>query len=106
MNLDGVVSVRWEETPATEICPGIRKRVLWTGPGGAEAQMLEIEPGAVFHKLDVHAAGPEEIFVISGTFGDGVHEYPAGSFIHNPAGSSHVPQSRDGCVIFIFAPNG
>ncbi len=106
MNLDGVVSVRWEDIPATELCPGIRKRVLWRGPGGAEAQMLEIEPGGVFHTLDVHAAGPEEIFVVSGTFGDGVHQYPAGSFIHNPAGSSHVPQSEDGCVIFIFSPNG
>ena len=39
-------------------------------------------------------------------FNDGVRDYPAGTFIHNPAGSSHVPQSRTGCVLFVFYPEG
>ncbi len=52
--------------------------------------------------LDVHVPGPEEVFVVSGVFNDGAHDYPAGSFIHNPAGSSHVPQSKEGCVLFVF----
>ncbi len=106
MNLEGVVAANWTYVPAKEIYPGIRKRILWQGADGAEAQIVEIDAGAAFTSLDVHAAGPEEIFVVSGVFGDGAHEYPAGSFIHNPAGSSHVPQSREGCVIFVFSPEG
>ena len=34
-------------------------------------------------------ASPEELYVVAGVFNDGVRDYPAGTFIHNPAGSSH-----------------
>lgn len=105
MNLQGVIGINWQDVPAKEICPGIRKRDLWRGADGAQAQIVEIHAGAAFTSLDVHP-GPEEIFVLSGVFSDGAREYPAGSFIHNPAGSSHVPQSKDGCVIFVFSPQG
>ncbi|MDQ3321493.1 MAG: cupin domain-containing protein [Acidobacteriota bacterium] len=106
MNLEGVVAVNWKDVPAKEIFPGIRKRILWQGANGAEAQIVEIDAGAIFTVLDIHAAGAEEVFVVSGVFSDGVHDYPAGTFIHNPAGSSHIPQSNEGCVIFVFAPEG
>lgn len=55
-----------------------------------------------------HPAG-EEIFVLEGVFSDEYGDYPAGSYIRNPAGSSHSPFSKDGCKIFVklnqFAPN-
>jgi anti-sigma factor ChrR (cupin superfamily) len=105
MNLNGVTGINWHDVPAKEICPGIRKRDLWRGADGAKAQIVEIDAGATFTTLDVHS-GAEEIFVVSGIFGDGAKEYTAGSFIHNPAGSSHVPQSKHGCVIFVFSPVG
>jgi anti-sigma factor ChrR (cupin superfamily) len=54
----------------------------------------------------VHFPGPEEVFVLSGEFSDGVHHYTAGSFIHHPAGSAHVPQSSTGCALFVFFPEG
>ena len=41
-----------------------------------------------------------------GVFNDGARDYPAGSFIHAPAGSSHVPQSAKGCTLFLFYPEG
>ena len=104
-NLHGVVGINWRDVPATEICFGIRKRDLWRGVDGATAQIVEIDACATFPRLDVHS-GAEEIFVVSGVFGDGAREYGAGSFIHNPAGTSHVPQSKDGCVIFVFSPQG
>lgn len=66
--------------------------------------ILEIDAGASFAKLDVHEPGPEEVFVVSGTFSDGVNEYSEGSFIHNPTGSAHIPQSATGCVLFVFFP--
>jgi anti-sigma factor ChrR (cupin superfamily) len=54
----------------------------------------------------VHFPGPEEVFVLSGEFSDGVHHYTAGSFIHHPTGSAHVPQSSTGCALFVFFPEG
>ena len=106
INLEGVIATKWQDVPAKEIFPGIRRRVLWRGANGARAQILEIDAGAKFTRLDVHAPGPEEVYVVSGVFNDGVHNYPAGSFIHNPAGSAHVPQSEGGCVLFVFFPEG
>ncbi len=106
INLEGVSSNHWQSVPAIEIYPGIRKRVLWQESTGAKAAILEIDANAEFSELDVHQPGPEEVFVISGVFCDGVHDYPAGSFIHNPAGSAHVPQSKEGCVLFVFFPEG
>ncbi len=101
-----IVYVNERDVAACEIYPGVRKRVLWQGPNGAKAQLLEIDAGAKFLKLDVHHPGPKEIYVVSGTFNDGARDYPAGSFVHNPAGSSHLPQSRQGCVVFVFFPEG
>ena len=106
INLEGVVATKWQDVPAQDIFPGIRRRILWRGANGAKAQILEIDAGAKFPRLDVHAPGPEEVYVVSGIFNDGVHDYPAGAFIHNPAGSAHVPQSKEGCVLFVFFPEG
>lgn len=54
----------------------------------------------------MHEPGPEEVFVVSGVFNDGLNDYVAGTFIHNPAGSAHLPQSKTGCVLFLFFPAG
>ena len=106
IDLTGVQSSGWQSAPAKEIYPGVVKRDLWTGANGAKALMLEFAPGASFTETDEHFPGPEEVYVVSGVFGDGVHEYPAGTFIHSPTGSAHVPQSKEGCVLFVFFPEG
>ena len=84
----------------------IKVRTLWEAANGAKAQVVDIEPGACFEGGDVHEPGPEEVYVVSGVFNDGVRDYPEGTFIHNPTGSSHVPQSKTGCTIFVFYPEG
>lgn len=84
----------------------IRVRTLWRAPSGATAQVVEIDAGGCWEGVDVHEPGPEEVYVVSGVFNDGVRDYPAGSFIHNPVGSSHVPQSKTGCTLFVFYPEG
>lgn len=43
----------------------------------------------------------EEILVLDGTFSDEAGNYPAGSYIMNPPGSSHAPFSEDGCTLFV-----
>lgn len=84
----------------------IRVRTLWQAANGAIAQFVEIDPGACWEGVDLHSPGPEEVYVVSGTFNDGVRDYAAGTFIHNPEGSSHVPQSKTGCTLFVFYPEG
>ena len=95
-----------KDAPVKELSEGIRRRLLWKGEKGRRALVLEIDPGACYDGLDVHEPGAEEVYVVSGVFNDGVRDYPAGTFIHNPAGSSHVPQSATGCTLFVFYPEG
>ena len=47
-----------------------------------------------------HALG-EEIFVLDGVFSDETGDYPAGTYIMNPPGSSHAPFSESGCTLFV-----
>ena len=98
---------RVEDAPVKEkFGGGIRVRTLWQSSIGAKAQFVEIAAGACWEGIDVHEPGAEEVYVVSGIFNDGIRDYPAGTFIHNPAGSSHVPQSKTGCTLFVFYPEG
>ena len=103
-------AVEWafeKDVPVKEKFGGsIRVRTLWQAGNGAAAQVVDIDPGACWEGIDVHEPGPEEVYVVSGVFNDGIRDYPAGTFIHNPTGSSHVPQSTTGCRLFVFYPEG
>jgi anti-sigma factor ChrR (cupin superfamily) len=101
-----IESVHLQDVKPEQPYPGVRIRRLWKGARGSKALVVEIDAGFGWQELDVHEPGPEEVFVVSGVFHDGSREFPAGSFIHNPAGSSHVPQSATGCVLFVFYPEG
>ncbi len=90
--------------PAQAIFEGISARQLWQGETGGQAVMVEIAPGAKWEGVDFHADNSEEVLVVRGIFNDGTRDYPAGTFIHHPIGSSHVPQSKTGCTLFIFYP--
>ena len=103
---EGYVWARVRDAPSRELFPGIRLRPLWTNADGASAHVLEMDPRTGWEGRDVHEPGPEEVFVLSGVFNDGVRDYPAGSFIHAPAGSWHVPQTVTGCTLFLFYPEG
>jgi anti-sigma factor ChrR (cupin superfamily) len=103
------MTMQWSELAdarTRDLFPGIRLRSLWRGESGASAHVLEMAAGSCWEGIDVHEPGPEEVYVVSGTFNDGTRDYPAGSFIHAPAGSSHVPQSTTGCTLFLFYPEG
>ena len=43
----------------------------------------------------VHGGG-EEIFVLQGVFSDEHGDYPAGTYLRNPPGTSHTTFSREG----------
>jgi anti-sigma factor ChrR (cupin superfamily) len=56
-------------------------------------------PGSRFER-HVHGGG-EEILVLEGTFSDEHGDYGAGTYLRNPAGSSHAPFSEKGCTILV-----
>ena len=102
----GYTSTTTAEVGARELFPGIRIRPLWQSPTGAHANVVEIDPGATWPHRDVHRPGPEEVYVVAGTFNDGARDYPEGTFLHAPAGSWHIPASTSGCTLFVFYPEG
>lgn len=102
----GCVSAHPDDVAVKEIFPGIRIRLLYKGENGAKALILEMDPGASWPELDVHDPGPEEVYVIDGVLNDGEQDYLAGSFLHSPAGSAHIPQTKVGCRLFVFYPEG
>jgi anti-sigma factor ChrR (cupin superfamily) len=102
----GYASASVADAAARELFPGIRAYPLWTGPSGAHASVLEMQPGTSWPRRDVHQPGPEEVYVVAGTFSDGARDYPAGTFLHAPAGSWHVPATTTGCTLFLFYPEG
>ena len=61
--------------------------------------IVRYQPGSRFSS-HVHEYG-EEILVLDGVFSDETGDYPAGSYIMNPPGSSHAPFSETGCTLFV-----
>ncbi len=56
-------------------------------------------PGSKFTEHQ-HELG-EEILVLEGQFSDEHGDYPAGTYIKNPPGSSHSPFTETGCVLLV-----
>ena len=47
-------------------------------------------------------SGGQEVYVIDGSFSDEYGEYPAGTWIRNPAGTEHAPKSGpDGALTYV-----
>jgi anti-sigma factor ChrR (cupin superfamily) len=66
---------------------------------GRTTSIVEYIGGAAFQSHS-HPLG-EEIFVLEGIFSDENGDYPAGTYIRNPPGTSHAPFSKKGCKIFV-----
>jgi quercetin dioxygenase-like cupin family protein len=71
--------------------------------------VVDFDAGTRWPGDDVHQPGPEEAFVVSGTFlglaGPGTEHGP-GSFIHCDAGTSHSPSTPTGGRLFVYYPEG
>lgn len=78
------------------------ERMMLDRDGGEVARATSIvryAPGSTFSR-HVHTGG-EEFLVLEGTFSDEHGDYPAGTYVRNPPGTSHAPFSKDGCTIFV-----
>jgi quercetin dioxygenase-like cupin family protein len=81
--------------------PGVERKML-DRVGGEVARATSIvryAPGSVFSK-HTHSGG-EEFYVLEGVFSDETGDFPAGSYVRNPIGTSHSPFSENGCTIFV-----
>src|SRR5262249_44171891 len=87
----------WVPSPA----PGVDRRMLFRiGEEKARAtSIVRYAPESVFPR-HTHTGG-EEFVVLDGVFQDEHGDYPVGSYIRNPPGTSHVPSSKEGCTIFV-----
>lgn len=90
-------TIDWVPSPA----PGVERRMLFRiGDEKARAtSIVRYKPGSAFDR-HVHTGG-EEFLVLDGVFQDDEGDYPAGSYVRNPPGSSHAPAAKDGAIIFV-----
>ena len=78
--------------------------------GGEVARATSIVRYAEGSAFPAHThGGGEEFVVLDGVFQDEHGDYPAGTYVRNPPGTSHTPGSAPGCTIFVklwqFAPD-
>jgi quercetin dioxygenase-like cupin family protein len=78
------------------------ERLMLDRVGGEVARatsLVRYAPGSAFsaHRHD----GGEEFLVLEGVFQDETGDHPAGTYVRNPPGTSHVPASAPGCTIFV-----
>jgi len=79
---------------------GIEVKPLYSQRGYSDSMTLE-RWSASFSLGDRHYAEGAEILVLEGEFGDEAGDYPLGTWIRYPRGSTHSPRSADGCTIYI-----
>ena len=88
----------WQPSPSPTVW---RKRLHLDGPAeaGRVTSIVRYDPDSKFPE-HFHPEG-EEFFVLEGVFSDEHGDYPAGTYVLNPDGTSHSPYSREGCTIFV-----
>ena len=97
--------MEWEASPM----PGVWRKPLAreAAEHGHTSSVVRYDPGSSFSPHQ-HPQG-EEILVLEGVFSDEHGDYPAGTYLRNPPGSSHSPRSDPGCVLLVkldqFDPN-
>ncbi|GAB4390970.1 MAG: cupin domain-containing protein [Kiloniellaceae bacterium] len=89
--------MNWQASPSPTVW---RKRLdLVDGEFSRVTSVVRYDADSAFHQHG-HPQG-EEILVLDGVFSDEHGDYPAGTFLLNPAGFNHAPFSKEGCIIFV-----
>ena len=89
--------IDWVSSPST----GVERKML-ERDGDEVARATSIVRYAAGSAFDAHSHDMgEEFLVLKGTFSDEHGDYPAGTYVRNPPGTSHSPHSKDGCTIFV-----
>ena len=90
-------AMSWENSPS----PGVQRKKLEreAAESGQVTSVVRYAANSRF-SAHLHPLG-EEIFVLSGVFEDEHGQYPAGTYLRNPPGSSHSPASKQGCELLV-----
>ncbi|MBK3798776.1 cupin [Azospirillum brasilense] len=87
----------WVPSPVA----GVERRMLYR-EGGEVARATSIVRYARGSAFPAHVhSGGEEFLVLGGIFQDEHGDYPVGTYVRNPPGTSHRPAAADGCTIFV-----
>ena len=87
----------WQSSPEAKVERRMLDRI---GDEVAKAtSVVHYKPNSKFPK-HIHELG-EEILVLKGVFSDETGDYPEGTYMMNPPGSSHSPFSKEGCELFV-----
>jgi len=87
----------WISSPADGVSRVPLERV--SAESGHKTSFVRFNPGSYF-PVHAHPLG-EEIYVLEGVFSDQYGDYPAGTYLRNPPGSSHQPFTKEGCTLFV-----
>jgi hypothetical protein len=109
---DSFVEARVGRVERNEVGGGIVVHRLYRSgpqPDARRAVLVMFPPGAQWPGLDVHDPGPEDLYIVRGTFhgltGAGSFHGP-GTFLHLAAGTSHSPSTDTGGELFVYYPQG
>ncbi|EAQ26124.1 cupin domain-containing protein [Roseovarius sp. 217] len=87
----------WVQSPATGV-----ERMMLDRIGDEVARATTLVRFAPESYFDAHThGGGEEFLVLEGVFSDESGDYPAGSYVRNPIGTSHKPHTKEGCTILV-----
>lgn len=87
----------WVASPANGV-----KRMMLDRIGDEVARATTIVRFAPNSYFEEHShGGGEEFLVLEGVFSDETGDYPAGSYVRNPIGTSHKPHTVEGCTILV-----
>jgi anti-sigma factor ChrR (cupin superfamily) len=87
----------WIASPADGVSRVPLERI--SAESGHKTSFVKFKPDSFF-PTHSHPHG-EEIYVLDGVFSDQYGDYPAGTYIRNPPGTSHQPFTREGCTLFV-----
>ncbi len=87
----------WQSSPSELV---FRKALARANQeSGHATSLVKYSKGSSFNKHE-HPNG-EEILVLDGVFSDEKGDYPKGTYIRNPPGTSHSPFSEEGCTLLV-----
>lgn len=104
LNFEGISSISLENIKETNVTDKIKQFILWEGENGKHTAIYKFDKNAKLPFIDHHEKYDEHIYVMDGVFNDGENDYKKGSYIINPKGTAHQPQSVDGCTFLVTFP--
>jgi len=89
--------VEWVHSPSNGV-----DRMMLDRIGDEVARATTIVRYAPKSHFPTHEhTGGEEFFVLEGVFSDETGDFPAGTYVRNPIGTSHAPHTEGGCTILV-----